>query len=148
MSQQPPKHDKQSTELDSTLDSLLAKQIEPSADFTARVLAEVRDTKVVQGPWQQAKHWIGGALTAAAAIAIAIGFSNANNPQSGETELSIDDITFEANPFLDSEGEVEFVDEVPIHAIDRLLEDSESTPSIDPLLDEQMLLDLNMLLES
>ena len=148
MSQQPSDKEKQSAELDATLDSLLAKQVEPTADFTARVFAEVRDTKVVQGPWQQAKQCISIALTAAAAISIAIGLNNIYSPDKGEAKLFIEDITSEVNPFLDNDGEEGLADEAPDHAIDLLLNDPDSLPSIDALLDEPMLLDLNMLLES
>ncbi|MGB0372095.1 MAG: hypothetical protein ACPGN3_12240 [Opitutales bacterium] len=135
------------SEADEIIDNLLAEQITPSKDFTARVLEEARESKVVTGPWQKTTHWMGGILTAAAAIAIAIGLSSVYSPNSSVSDFPTD-LSLEANPFLEDLHDPELVDESPMNAIDSLLDNSEGLPSIDPLLEEPLLIDINILLES
>jgi len=140
--------DKNQTEVDAVIDELFSQQIKPSKDFTARVLEEATANKVTQGPWHKPSSWIGGVLTAAAAIAIAFGLSHVYSPKSAATDYSAESIPEASNPFLENFQDSELVEESPINAIDNLLDHEEGLPSIDPLLDEPLLIDLNILLES
>lgn len=149
MSKQPSSQPESDHSVDKALDALLAQQVRPSAQFTDRVIAEIQQDKVVQGPWQKMSHWIGGAATAAAAIAVAVGLSIVYTPQSDEAHpQSAASNSQNTNPFLEGELEPEFVEETPESTIDTLLDDNDALNTIDALLDQPQLIDLNILLES
>lgn len=147
MSQQTNEHPENHSEAEEVIDSLLAKQICPSEDFTARVVNQARESKYVVGPWPRTHQWIGGVLTAAAAIAIAVGLSVVYTPHSATTDITFESES-EANPFLLDYQDPELVDETPLNSIESLLDSPESLPSIDLLFEKPLLIDINILLES
>ncbi|MEM7674008.1 MAG: hypothetical protein AAF212_11770 [Verrucomicrobiota bacterium] len=147
MSQQTNDHPENQSEVEEVIDSLLAKQVVPSEDFTSRVVNQARESKYVVGPWSRTHKWMSGVLTAAAAVAIAVGLSIVYTPHSGTTDITFESES-ETNPFLLDYQDPEFVDETPLNSIESLLDSPDSLPSIDPLFEKPLLIDINILLES
>ena len=140
-------HNPTDPELDETLDSLLSKQVIPSKDFTQRILSGIQDDKIAKGPWIKPAHWLATIAATAAAAVITVGLTSTQSPSQIETyteEQSIDNESL----FLEFVEDPEFVDEMPNHTIESLLDENESLDAIDALLDQPQLIDINILLES
>ena len=138
--------DNQDSEIDSRIDSLLSRKIEPSRDFTARVLSEIQDQKVIRSPWLNKSNWAGAIIAAAAAILFSFGI---NTSSSSSVTADPSNPTVErANPFLSDVLETDLLEETPFSTVDFIFDSSESLEGLDALLDEPELIDLYLLIES